>query len=285
MKTYVAYNNQIQGLKEVAVTVKTVEKVAASLVHSLKKQVVSLNEYADNIERLLFRLLLFYDAKDHLFLKQNVIGSKVLIVVTGDKGLVGGLWHDVINLYLKKISDYQSVVLVGNKGKSLLEEEQKKVDKVWNGMTDIPGQNEISSIMNYVLDEFKTGELAGVDILYPQFISLAQQEPVVVSFLPFTFLWEQEEREGRVNSALGLPLFEPTKRMVFDRLLHKYITVRFREIILEAKLSELSARTVAMEHANVQTRDFISKLNLSFRKERHRVMTQRQLESFAAHKL
>lgn len=285
MKAYVTYHNQIQGLKEVATTVKTVEKIAAASVHRLKEKVVSLDEYAGNIERLLARLSLFYHPKNHSLMKQNRTGNKALVIITGNKSLVGGLWHAVITAYLRKAYDYQSVMVAGGKGRLFLEEEQREVIRAWDGWANIPGQEDTNIITNYILDEFKRERLAKVDILYPQFVSLAEQKPAIISFLPFTFSREQARQEKLTNDVSGLPIFEPTKQKIFDQLLQKYIGVYLYKVVLEAKLSELSARTVAMEHANIQTRDVIQKLNHSFTKERHRTMTQRQLESFAAHKI
>ena len=53
MKSYIMYKNQISGVKDVSETIKTVEKIAASSVHSLKRQVSNLNLYVDEIEKTL----------------------------------------------------------------------------------------------------------------------------------------------------------------------------------------------------------------------------------------
>ena len=59
----------------------------------------------------------------------------------------------------------------------------------------------------------------------------------------------------------------------------------FYKIGTETKLSEFSARTVAMEHAAVKTKGLIHKFTLDYSKERRRVATQKQLEIFAVHKI
>jgi len=116
---------------------------------------------------------------------------------------------------------------------------------------------------------------------------LANQVPNKVHFLPFDFSSAETFARKDVHfdqKNQGLPLFEPSKQKTFDDLLDKYIGVVFRKIIFEAKLSELSARTVAMEHATAKTQEIIEKLHLKYAKNRRRTVTQRQLESFAAHK-
>lgn len=275
MKTYIAYKNQIQGFNDVSETVKTTEKTAASSVHLLKTETASLNYYIENINRILARLFLFYQKKNHPLLRKNLVGEKTLIIITADKGLVGGLWHKLVDTYLNKTGVYDSVIVVGEKGKDYLKEE---------GARDVKLFGEIDLLANYVFNEFEKLKFAKVDILYPQFNSLAEQKPAFVSFLPFEFALKNDP-EDILEKDLALPIFEPSKKMVFDRLLQKYIGVYLNKIVLETKLSELSARTVAMEHAGAKTKEFIWRLTASFRKEHRRIITQRQLESFTAHKV
>ena len=146
MKTYLAYKNQIQGFKDVSETVKTVEKIAASSVHFLKQEVNNLNVYTSEIEKVLARLSLFYQKEDHPLLQKRNIKEKALIILTGDKGLVGGLWHKIINSFLEDIKKrYQSVIAVGAKGENYLREENIQTIKGFTQVFDISQKKEIRS--------------------------------------------------------------------------------------------------------------------------------------------
>jgi F-type H+-transporting ATPase subunit gamma len=274
------YKNQIQGVKDVSETVKTVEKIAASSVHFLKQKVSNLNAYATEVEKVLIRLSLFYQKKDHLLLQKKYAGRKTLVILTGDKGLAGGLWHGVINTFLENAKQYQAIIMIGTKGENYLKEEKIPIIKLFTHFFDIPKKEEIEHVTDYIFNEFKKEVFSRVDILYPQFVSLAEQTPNFTQFLPFEFKLTKGKKNGE-----GLPIFEPSKQKVFDKLLQKYIEIFFYKIIMETKLSELSARTVAMEHAATKTEELIQKLTLDYTKERRRIVTQRQLESFATHKI
>jgi F-type H+-transporting ATPase subunit gamma len=272
MKTFLAYKNQVQGFRDVLETVKTVEKIAASSIHFLKQKVYNLNIYASEIERVLARLSLFYQKKNNPLLKKRTKGKKALVILTGNKGLVGGLWHQIINSFLENLKPYQAVIAVGAKGENMLKQE--------NIQNIAKGDDDMEHITNYVFDEFKKGAFSQIDILYPQFISLAEQKPNFTQFLPFEFELDKEKENDQ-----GLPIFEPSKEKIFNRLLRKYISIFFYKIIMETKLSELSARTVAMEHASVKTNEFIQKFTLDYVKNQRRLTTQKQLESFAVHQI
>lgn len=279
MKTDLAYKNQIVGFENVSETVKVVEKIAASSVHFLKLEVASLRAYASGIESVLARLSLYYKDNEHPLLKKKA-GKRALIILTGEKGLVGGLWQGLVSTVLDKKGLYDHLIVVGTKGSNYLKEEGVRVAQFFVSSIDLPDKKEITPVVDYVFGGFNKNLFSQVDILYPQFISLAEQAPAIVSFLPFQFVVE-----GKNSGAIGLPIFEPSKKEVYERFLQKYISMYFHNIIIETKLSELSARMVAMEHASVKTDEFVKKFTFDYTKARHRIATQKQLESFAVHKI
>jgi len=287
MKSYTKYKSQIEGYRDVAETVKTVEKIAASGVHFLKQKVASLETYTVQTKRVLTHLSYFYENENHPLLDKQKIGNKALIILTGDKGLVGGLWHRNINIVLENIKKYQSFIVVGIKGKRYLEEEDIQAFKLFENSNNISEQEYIKEITEYVFSAFKDNLFSQVYILYPQFKSIANQTPKIVPFLPFNFnsdeITNSDDKIAKISKN-GLPIFEPSKAELFDSLLKKYIGIFFQKIILETKLSELSARTVAMERASSKTKELIKKSRVEYIKEKRRKMTQGQLESFATHK-
>jgi F-type H+-transporting ATPase subunit gamma len=279
MKTYLVYKGQVQGFEDVLDTVKMVEKVAASSVHFWKQSVINLDVYTGEVRRILTRLASFYRMKEHPFWKKGFSGKRLRVVLTGNKGLVGDLWHRVINSFLAVAKQSQLVVAVGSKGAGYLKEEGVRPLRSFVSADDIFQPKEVEEIAGYLISQFRQGKVSGVDIFYPQFISLAEQEPFLFQFLPLEVTLSGEER------ASGLPIFEPSKTKIFDKLMQKYLIASFYRIVMETKLSELAARTVAMEQAATKTQSLISKLSLDYAKGRRRIVTQRQLESFTVHRV
>ncbi|PIR78668.1 MAG: hypothetical protein COU28_00335 [Candidatus Magasanikbacteria bacterium CG10_big_fil_rev_8_21_14_0_10_36_16] len=284
MKTYSSYKNQIEGFSDVSETVKTVEKIAASSIHFLKNKVNSLNIYAQNIENIMLRLSDFYTDNQHEFLKTRQNNRKMLVVISGNKGLVGGLWHNITNIFLDNKDKYESIVVVGEKGEKYLLEEKITIQKTFAEFSDIPQREQILELTAYLFEKFKNKSLSNIDVIYPRFLSLAEQEATLIPFLPFDFALSKQQKPEQTKK-LGLPIFAQSKQKIFSGLLEKYIAMSMHRIILESKLSELSARTVAMEHATVKTDELIKKIKLNFKKDQRRIITTRQLESFTAHKV
>ncbi len=279
MKAYLAYKNEIQGFKDVAETVKTMEKIAASSIHFLKQRVANFDSYAYSVNSVLARLSVFYNKSENPLLEKRKYGRKALVVLTGDKGLVDGLWHEIINEYLENKKSYDDVVFVGEKGTNYAKEENITVKKSFSNPAGQVEESKIDEITAYLFGQFRSETFSKVDILYPHFMSLSEQKPAFISFLPFEF--KMEGADGKYNPE-GLPIFESSQKDVFDWFLQRYIEIFFHKIATETKLSEFSARTIAMEVANDKTNELIKKLTVDFHKERKKNITQKQLESFAA---
>ncbi len=281
MQTYKYYEDLTEAILGVGETVKIIEKISAGTARSLEDQVDQMKKYIQTIEMILARLLIFYRNNQHPLLKNNSVHSKrALVIITGQKGLVGGLWQEVLEKFFENKNRYQALIVIGEKGKNKLQGLHINVNKFFvhpiQKEWSLSSQIATEGIMKYVLEHFYQGDFETVDVLYPQFHSLINQSPIITPLLPFQFDFKDSV------SGDGLPVFEQSKKRIFGKLLDKYIHSFFSAIILEAKLSELSARTVSMEYASNTTDKLIKKLNFQYHKNRRMIITQRQLENFNA---
>lgn len=278
MQNYLVYKDQIEGFREVSETVKTVEKIAASSIASARKEMAAIEAYRMSIAGALSRLTLFHEADG----PSKAKGDAALIILTSDKGLTGGLWRRMIDEFLRSARhDHAVVITVGARGEKYLREE---------GIEAAQSFQNASDAFRYVSDGFAARLLSRVDILYPRFVSLAEHVPTIAPFLPFTFdarMQGAADARERTGIEYGSPIVEPMRALsiMYDRLMRKYADASFRKIEVEGKLSEYAARTVSMEHASAKTDELIKGLVLGYRTEQRRSLTQKQLESFIAHKI
>jgi ATP synthase F1 gamma subunit len=277
MANYLVYKDQIEGFEEVSETVKTVEKIAASSIGRLRKDMANIDAYQANIRNILARSSLFYEVER----PRKALGVPALVILTSDKGLTGGLWRRTIDEYMRSArKNYEAAIVVGTRGQKYLKEESIEPTESFG--------NDIDAL-RYVANEFRSHRFARVDILYPKFISLADHRPSFIPFLPFSFDEKEQHSDVVVHTGIefGLPIVEPMRAMpeIFDRLMRKYAEAFFLKIAAEGRLSEFSARTVSMEHATAKTEELIKGLIHDYRTERRRSLTQKQLETFIAHKI
>lgn len=288
MKKYLIYKRRINEFENVGETVRIIEKTAASHIHLLKKQVNILSDYKKDVGTVLKRLSKFWQGKKHPLLEKRGAGIKAILIITGDKGIVGGLYHNLINRILERKNYYQKIWVLGKKGMEYLNEENIKAELLPFESDGLINPDKIEEMGTIFFNYFQNNNPQSVDILYPRFISLTKQEPIIANFLPFDFKGASENEEDEFIKSgpednEGFPIFEPSKKDIFSPLLKKYISIFLIELALETKLSEFSARTITAEHAVSVTKDIVRDLNLKFLKERRKLLTQKQLESFIAH--
>jgi len=116
MKHYSEFKKELNGIKDVSETLKSIEKISASKVKTIKNKILNLEKYTLEIFNLLNRLSLFYKNNKNFLLTKRKSGKKILLVIMGEKGLVGPLWQKITSKTLLEKNNYDSILVVGKKG-------------------------------------------------------------------------------------------------------------------------------------------------------------------------
>ncbi len=282
MHTYSQFKKSEEQVSDVADMVRTIEKIAASRLHLMTGELAALDMYTSELARALSRLSVGKHFS-HPLLELHPNGNNVLVIIGGDHGLVGGLHLRLVNFYLDHTNEYQRVVAIGRQTKELLEQEHVHIERYFDGLPDDFSAQAISPAAQFLFDLYRDSAVSGVDILFATYVSLAQQKPEITQFLPFRFDRDALSNDEMLptNSDEGLPIYEPSRERVFQRFLEMYIQIRFYHTCLEGKLSELSARTIEMEHAAKKADDMIGEYRHDYVKRRRMDATLKQLASFA----
>lgn len=287
MKKHLSYTYDKEGYRDVLDTLKVAEKVSATEIHFLKSRSKILKQYLRSVLIMLRRLTVPYDSSGAFrSTKTEDSDRHSLLVIMGRRGLVGGLYHKEIRLFLEHAERYKVIYSVGERAKKYLSEEGVVVSEAFSDLSDFPEARESEGILKILTRKHKLGEIDSMDVLYPRFVSLSEQHASIVRVFPLDFeniqefFSEELESEPEYSSHAGLPIFEPSRQMLFELLSKKYLDGLLHQIVLESKLSEMSARTVTCEQAASKTEDIIRSLVLTARREQSREMTQRQLERF-----
>lgn len=289
MKKYLVFKQRKEEFQEIRETIKVVEKAAASYIQILEKRVNVLQNYKNSLEVALGRMTqLMRETKNHSLFQSRSQGKRILLLVTGNKGLVGKMYHNLVEKALVNRDYYQEIWTLGEKGKEYLHEEGIESRLLSYPGEEVPETAGLEAMGEELVRSFRQKKWKSIDILYPYYISLEDQQPTLVRFLPFTFSKVALDLKNNGLTSLpqaeGWPIFEPDALTILDILIKQYIKIFFIQVIFEAKLSEFSARTVTAQDIVSRTDDMIKKIHLDFLKERKKSLTQKQLESFNVHK-
>ena len=124
------------------------------------------------------------------------------------------------------------------------------------------------------IEEFTTGSVANVYVLYNEFKSVLQQRVVVERLLPIPRLGADADDEA----TLADHLFEPTPAEIFDDLLPRHVETQVFRAMLESAAAEHAARMTAMDAATRNAGEMLDNLTLYMNKMRQATITRELIE-------
>ncbi len=281
MKHYSEFKKEVNGIIDVKETLKSLEKISASKVKIIKNKINSLELYTTEIYFLLKKVLVFYNDEGNILINPKKDGCKILLVITGEKGLVGSLWQKIIDKTKDIEKKYDKILVIGKKGFDKMVEEKITSELFFSFSEENLFDENIKTVNKKIIDKFKEKNINNIDILYSYSKSLSEQEIKLERLLPFKFE-KKETKEEQEKKEIGFPIFGSSKKKIFEDLLEKYIKTFFYKIILNSKLSENSSKTLEMEHAAEKSKKVIKGLKNTFRKENRKKINQAQLETISA---
>lgn len=260
------------------------EMVAASKMRRAQQAVLAARPYAERIRAMLGDLAAMTSPQEEVrafpLLQRRPIRRIQLILVTSDRGLAGSLNTNVI----RRAVDFMTrerpeplenfdLVAVGRKGRDFLVRYGWPMVAEFTRITDRPSIEAVRPLTELATQDFTTGRVDAVFVVYTHFINTLKQEPRVLQLLPI------EPPEG--TGAISDYIFEPDPVTVLEALLPRFIEMQLYRVLLEASASEHSARMVAMRNATQNALDLVAELTLTYNKARQAQIT-REVSEIAA---
>jgi len=200
------------------------------------------------------------------------INAKLLIVISPDKGLCGGL---VTNL-IREILHYSNAgktyyITIGKKAERAVASLNKEVVASFPFGTTLPQFEMVFPIAKIVDEYFLGKKVSEVTILSTKFTSVFSQVPELNTLLPVKLAEKAEAGKSTT-------LFEPNVDALLPALLQHYLEMVIYQSLLESYASEQAARMIAMKNATDNALDIISELRLEYNKTRQEKITNELLD-------
>ncbi|MFN3337086.1 MAG: F0F1 ATP synthase subunit gamma [Thermomicrobium sp.] len=275
---------RIRSIKNTAQITRAMEMVAASKMRRAQQAVLAARPYAERIRAMLGDLAAMTSPEEEVrafpLLQRRPIRRIQLILVTSDRGLAGSLNTNVI----RRAVDFMTrerpeplenfdIVAVGRKGRDFLVRYGWPMVAEFTRITDRPSIEAVRPLAELATQDFTTGRVDAVFVVYTHFINTLKQEPRVLQLLPI----EPPEGTGTIADYI----FEPDPVTVLEALLPRFIEMQLYRVLLEASASEHSARMVAMRNATQNALDLVAELTLTYNKARQAQIT-REVSEIAA---
>jgi F-type H+-transporting ATPase subunit gamma len=257
---------------------KAKELVAAAKMRRAQAAMEASRPYAEGIAAMLGRLATRKLDASHPFLEPREVNNRLLIVVTADRGLTGGLNINAIraaNRFIQAERTPVKLVTIGRKGRDYFKRVNVDIIADRSQIGDRPPIAEIRPAVTVAMDEYLEGNVDQVSLLFTRYINPVSQVPRVVNIIPPVI---PEHKESPGDGAESLYEFEPSPEAVLGALLPRYVESQVYHAVLENQASEQAATMTAMRAASDNANELIADLTLVRNKLRQAAITKELME-------
>lgn len=286
---------RIKSVKSTSQITKAMQLVAAAKMKKAQDQALAGRGYADELNKVLANLKENVDENSHPLLQRRSGNKKLMLVISTDKGLCGGLNTNLLKKVREESDKNTHFVTVGRKLRTALAKSGATL------VADFPTSDPMPfakarPIAKFLTEKFLGGEYDIVQVAFTNFVTTMRQDPWVTQLLTIETdtLAEKRAYEGvgkdivkETDKEAALAndyIFEPSPEGVLDTLLPLYINFQVYQMLVESIASEHSARMVAMKSATDNAEQMVKDLTLEYNKARQAAITSELLEITTAQK-
>lgn len=275
---------RIRSVSNTRKVTKAMELVSSSKMRRALQAVLATRPYAGEAWKLLLNVSQRTDAQAHPLLRQGRGHKTAVVLITTNRGLVGGFNTALLNnllVELKKIDpthEHSDIILLGKRGRPMATKFGYNAAAEFEKLDVVTKVEQVHALAKLVIEDFRNGKYDRVILAYTDFISTLSQRPRVRKLLPI----ERDLELGTVGKQTadepesnGVEYaFEPSPEVVLDVLLARLVEVQLYQAVLESNASEHAARMMAMRNASDAANDLIDDLTLTFNQARQAAITQ-----------
>ncbi len=266
---------RIRGVESTSKITRAMEMIATSRMRRAQEAGLAGRPYSEKIQQVIADLAALQTGESlHPLLQRRPVSKVAIVHITPDRGLCGGLNSNLnrrTGSFILEQDMPVTLVVVGRKGLDFMRRHERDIRAEFTRLGDRPDLLDTLPISRIVIDDYTSGFVDMVYVVYAQFVSTMAQRPVVQQLLPV----EPAELPAMENVEY---IYEPSPDVVLGELLPRFVEMQVYHAILESVASEQSARMVAMRNATENANELIQDLTLMYNKARQESITRELLD-------
>lgn len=272
--------SRINSVRDTMKITNAMYMISSSKMTQAKKKLADTEPYFYALQGEISRILRhipelehrYFDRREKVPAQDRKIGS---IVVTADKGLAGAYNHNVVKLeeeILAKQGNHK-LFIVGELGRHYFAKRGVDIDTHFQYTVQKPTMHRARDIASVLLEQFRSGELDEIYIVYTRMVNAVQSEAEVLRLLPL-------ERSSFNELKMPLNMYReaidlyPSAEAVMDSIVPNYVTGMIYGCLVEAYASEHNARMMSMKSATDSAQELIHDLSVIYNRARQAAITQ-----------
>lgn len=242
--------------------------------------------YASKIRQITTNLLKsdLVSGSDNPMLASRPVKKTGYIVITSDKGLVGGYNSKILKAMMDTITDYHTenddyaIISIGSVGSDFFKARGMNVSFELRGLEDQPSFDQVGKIIAQAVEMYKNELFDELYVCYNHHVNSLTSQVRMQQMLPIKELDAEEASEDRVITGFEL---EPNREVILKQLLPQYTESLIYGAIIDAKTAEHAAGMTAMQTATDNAKNVINDLTIQYNRARQAAITQEITEIVA----
>lgn len=268
---------RIGSVKNTQQITKAMKLVAAAKLRRAQESVMASRPYSEKVATVMESVAIRSREDSHPLLRRKAPENLLIIVMSGDKGLCGPFNTNVLKAVSKIIGDNEgkgiSLLITGKKGVDFFRRRKMNILKVILDYGKKLGYNLAGEIAATATEEFLSGRVDKVYMVYNRFRNVVVQVPTTVSLLPVAVAKRDEHATPPVDYE-----YEPSEGEILNEVFKRYIESQIYQSLLESAASENGARMTAMDAATKNAKEMIESLTLKYNRARQAAITTEIIE-------
>ena len=260
---------------------KAMKMVAAAKMKRAETKIRAARPYSDKLRGMVANLSQGLDPSSHPLLSKNEEGKAVVLLITSDRGLCGGLnsklCKSLRHFVKRKSKDIEEVEIipVGKKGFEFFKNEGITLGDAIKEMKIEEMEKELQTKIGSLIQQYEQGEISQLWICFNHYINVITLDHMIEQILPI----EAPEQDAQASDDDQAEfLLEPDKVEILSVLLPQYVENQAYTALLDNVACEHSSRMTAMDSATKNAGELIDSLTLQYNRARQAAITTELIE-------
>ena len=268
---------RVRSVKNTQQITRAMKMVAAAKLRRAQEAALASRPYAHKLGEVLAALSARADTSAHPLFQRPDSEVTALVVVTADRGLCGGFNTNLCKAASEAFHKLESagrkptLYLVGRKGRDYFRRRRFPILKEKLNIFAKLKYGHAHDLADELSEQFTSGELGGVSVVYNEFKSVMAPKIQVEELLPIAAPADDDAGGTEYE-------YEPDPTTLLRQIVPMHLRTQVWRVLQESAAAEHAARMTAMEAATKNAGERIEALTLHMNKVRQASITTELIE-------
>ncbi|MDR1605702.1 MAG: F0F1 ATP synthase subunit gamma [Streptococcaceae bacterium] len=275
---------RIASTKKTSQITGAMQMVSAAKLTKSEQHTKHFQIYAQKVRAITTDLIAseLSEGSSNPMLIKRPIKKTAYIVITSDKGLVGGYNSTILKAVTQMLEDDHDsqeeyvIIAFGGMGADFFKARGITVSYELRGLSDQPSFDEVRKIVNQSVTFYQNELFDELYVCYNHHVNSLTSQVRVEKMLPISDLDKNEATAYHQSFEL-----EPDRETILAQLLPQYAESMIYGSIIDAKTAEHAAGMAAMQAATDNAKNVINDLTIQYNRARQAAITQEITEIVA----